>query len=239
MVTTPPVTRRTLLAALTGVCAVGVLTVRPPTAAGDDVPAVTRREPNAGELTALVEHIRKELRGDQSDADLLKDLDPVVFAFDYKGGPARFWLEVEETGQKTLARRLPEKADDWRFAAKAGHVCFAVRRNVSERVAKTAAAAGKKVGVDSAAVQLIFEAAERASDDPKGSANHVSSHIRPVWYAWQNAKVKPEVLDGKPKPGEATGLYAVNAGESTEGVKEPRKVKLTLKAVFGDEKKDK
>ncbi|HEY1375225.1 MAG TPA: hypothetical protein VGF55_00435, partial [Gemmataceae bacterium] len=46
----------------------------PPPAAADDKgadrPAVTRREPSAGELRALVSHVPEAFRGGRSDADL-------------------------------------------------------------------------------------------------------------------------------------------------------------------------
>ncbi|MBO0700442.1 MAG: hypothetical protein J2P46_18740 [Zavarzinella sp.] len=204
-----------------------------------DQPAVTRREPSEGEFRALVSHVPEPFRGGLSDADLLKELEGVVFAFDYRGGPIRLWAEVEEVGQETMPKRFPKEADGWQFVAPEGHVCFALRRGVSERISRLATRAGKKNSTESVEDFLIYRAKDRTFKDPKDNS-HTSStgHVSPLWYGWKKAKIEPEVLHAKPKPGEAVALFVVTAAETTDGVKEPRKAKLTLKAVFGAGKKD-
>jgi hypothetical protein len=214
----------------------------PPAGADDkkpDSPAVTRREPSAAELGLLVSHLPEAFRQGLSDADLVKELEAVVFAFDYRGGPIRLWVEVEEVGQKTIPGRFPKEVDDWQFAAREGHVCFALRRGVSERVGRLASAAGKKSSTEAVEDFLIYRAKDRTFKDPKDNS-HTSStgRLNPLWYGWKKAKVEPQVLDAKPKPGEAVALFAVKAEETTAGVKEPRKAKLTLKAVLGSGTKD-
>ncbi|HEY1381900.1 MAG TPA: hypothetical protein VGF55_34185, partial [Gemmataceae bacterium] len=174
-----------------------------------------------------------------SDADLVQELEGVVFAFDYRGGPIRLWAEVEEVGQETMPRRFPKAADGWQFAAPEGHVCFAVRRGVSERISRLATRAGKKSSTTSVEDFLIYRAKDRTFPDPKDNS-HVSStgHVNPLWYGWKTARVESEAPGATPKPGEPVALLVVKAEETTAGVKQPRKAKLTLKAVFGADKKN-
>ena len=215
----------------------------PPPAAADDreanQPAIVRREPGAGELKALVGHLPEAFRGGLSDTDLVKELEAVVFAFDYRGGPIRLWVEVEEVGQKTMPKQFPKEAEGWQFAASEGQVCFALLRGVSERIGRLAARAGKKHSTEAVEDFLIYQAKDRTFKNPKDNS-HTSStgHLNPLWYGWKKAKVEAEVLDAKPKPGEAVALFVVKAAEAIDGGKEPRKAKLTLKAVLGSGTKD-
>src|SRR5262245_9487671 len=77
------------------------------TAAADEkpsTPTMTRKDLSESEMKRLVSHMPEQFRKGVSDAELVKELETISFAFDFKGGPIDLWLEIEEHGQKTMAK---------------------------------------------------------------------------------------------------------------------------------------
>jgi hypothetical protein len=201
---------------------------------------IERKELSKDEIHQLVKHMPKPFREGLSDAELAKELETTAFAFDYKGGPIRLWLEIEETGQETMPKRFPAEIDQWQFAPDPdeGHVCFAIRRGCSERAGKLARQAGVKHSTEDVGIYLIYESKRPGQKEAKDNSYHdATGRTNPLWYGWKKYKLDPQYPEVKPKKGEEVSLFVVKAEETTEGVKEPRKVKLTLKAIFGAEKK--
>jgi hypothetical protein len=225
-----------LLAVGAGVFAVAAAADEKPLGPG----GIERKELNKGELGRLVEHIPEQFRKGLSDAELAKELETTAFAFDYKGGPIRLWVEIEETGQETMEKRFPDSktsSENWRFAGDEGHICFALRRGLSERVSKLATAAGVKNSTEAVGIFLIYEAKKPGFKGKDNAYSGSTGRDNPLWYGWKKYKLDPQYPDVKPKKGEEATLFIVTAEETTEGAKEPRKVKLTLKAIFGAEEK--
>jgi hypothetical protein len=203
-------------------------------------PGITKKNLSKNEMKQLVEHIPEPFRKGISDENLVKELETVAFAFDFRGGPIDLWLEIEESGQKTMEKVFADGPvrGGWRFAAEEGHVCFAMRRGVSERVSKLATAANIKHSTKPIGIYLMYNATKTNSDKAKdNSYNSGTAREEPLWFGWKQHKTKTQQPDVKIKPGEEVTLFVVEAEETTEGVKEPRKAKVTLKAVFGEPKK--
>jgi hypothetical protein len=202
---------------------------------------IRRKELSKDEIHRLVEHMPQPFREGLSDAELAKELETIAFAFDYKGGPFRLWVEIEETGQETMPKRLPHpQIDDWQFAPDPdeGHVCFALRRGVSGRASKLATQAGVKHSTQDVGIYLMYESKKAGQKNAKDNGyNFATGKTNPLWYGWKKYKLDPQYPEVKAKKGEDVTLFVVTAEETTEGVKEPRKVKMTLKAIFGAEKK--
>lgn len=203
-------------------------------AAAAPAPSVTPTKLHKREINHLVSHIPMPFRRGVPDEGLVKELETVAFAFDFKGGPIKLWLEVEETGQKTMEKVFTDGSgrDGWRFNAEEGHVCFAIRRGVSQRISKLATAAKVKHSTQSAGIFLMYKATRTKSDKPKDNGyTGMTSRVEPLWYGWKEARLTTRTPAPKLESGKEAALFVVEAVEG--GVKAPRKVKLVLKAVLG------
>lgn len=204
-------------------------------AAGDKgvpAPTITRKDLTKDELQYVTRHVPEPFRRGLSDEQLAKELAMVACAFDYAGGGIRFWLEVDEKGQETMSKRLPAGKDEvWEVKSPEGHVYVALRRGVSERIALLAAQVGKKADFASVGI-FVYRDRKGVVGPPAVSIGHDNA----LWYGWKKSKVSVEQPDVRPKLGEETTVCVIRAEETTEGVKEPRTVKLTVKAVIGNSK---
>ena len=146
------------------------------------------------------------------------------------GGPIQFWLEIEEIGQEPiLPKKYPSK-DGWTLTGPEGHVFLGFRRSIPERVSKLAAAAGIKHSTEVGAGIMLGD-----STAPGNSLRHTVAAA--LWYAWKKHKLDAQYPEFARKLWEEQTLFVLTSEETSEGVKTPRKVTVTLKAVFGPQKK--
>lgn len=193
-------------------------------------PTMNRQDFSKRELARTVEHVPPTFRQGISDVDLAKELEMVGIAFDYTSGPIQFWLEIEETGQQTILPTKYPSRDGWTLTGPEGHVFLGFRRSISERISNLAGAAKKEHSTEVGASIMLGD-----STAPGKSFGHTTSQI--LWYGWKKHKLDAQYPEFVPRLGEELTLFVLTAEETTAGVKTPRKVKITLKAVFGPQTK--
>lgn len=179
-----------------------------------------------------------QLRQGMSDEQLATDLDLRAWAFDYTGGPLRCWLEFEEAGQTTMARRLPSEVHgEYECDAAEGHVVFSIGRNASDRMKAILQKLGKDAHPESVGINLVFRSPGHGKSGNFGSS-HGSS---PLWFGWPGGAkaftVQAPTIDTAIE-GESLTLLRIECVEPNpaEG-KAARKAVVFLKGEFGKAKK--
>ena len=186
--------------------------------------------------SALQRSYPDPLRQGKSDEQVALDLDLKAWAFEYNGGPIDCWLEFEELGQATIAKRLPDTGD-WECKATNGRIIFSVGRGASERMKQIMQKAGKDAEPKTVGFQLSY-----SDGDGKSGSYGMPRPDNPLWFGWPRdgqGFLTAASSIGAVRDGEVFTLLRIESDELEPKKEEaPRKATLMLKGMFGKAKKN-
>jgi hypothetical protein len=185
----------------------------------------------AKELSAMLKGVPDALRRDKKDVQLARELGIRAWAVDFTDGPMICWLEIEETGQRTIEPRPyggPGEIFLMGTDAARGRILWWFRpgahsknpsarsRRIMQRLGTSAEGISEIMAISGAGLGGFDEAAEPP--------------VPRLWSSWNDVTMKDLSRPAKVRPGEETTLFAIEATEKEPPQEsKPRKVKLMLK----------
>lgn len=180
--------------------------------------------------SALQRDYPAPLRNGKTDEQLARELETEAFAFEFRGGPVRWWFDVTEEGQSTLPAGKPVAKSDNAPTAE-GRLVVSVGRGASERMK----AAMQKIGKDAHPESIGFQFGVRSKSGGGGGTSGASHGGNPLWYGWPGEKAVKATASTveTANPGDTVTVLTLACEEPMPADKaKPKKVTLTLKAKF-------
>jgi serine/threonine protein kinase len=143
--------------------------------------------PTAAELAHILEELPDQFTQSllSAPAESIRQLDTQVWALDFDGGPAEFWMEVKETGQQSFPTRFPSQnpTDTWRIATPKARVLLWIQPRESVNMDRTLAFTGRSLPGCSIGIDVNGERVFRKDYNvPERPVGQGVPH--PLWFGW-------------------------------------------------------